>query len=55
MLMGSNSADFPPLRGRSIESGTRRPAEEIAGAFYVRLETGAGFTRILARIIRDGS
>ena len=34
--------------GRTIESGTRRLAEEVAGAIYVRLETGAGFTRISA-------
>ena len=33
--------------GRTIESGTRRLAEEIAGAIYVRLETGPGFNRIL--------
>ena len=35
-------------QGRTIESGARRPAEEIAGAIYVRLETRAGFTRIPA-------
>ena len=42
----SNGVDFSP--GRSIESRARRLAEEIAGAIYVRLETGAGFNRIPA-------
>ncbi len=41
-----NGVDFRP--GRTIESRTRRLAEEIAGTFYVRLETGAGFNRIPA-------
>src|SRR6266850_8598911 len=34
--------------GRPIESRARRIAEEISGAIYVRLETGAGFTRTSA-------
>ena len=46
----SNGVDFSP--GRSIESRTRRLAEEIAETVYVRLETGAGVTRIVARLIR---
>ena len=33
-------------QGRPIKSGARGLAEEIAGAIHVRLETGAGFTRI---------
>ena len=45
MLM-MNSVDF--RQGRTIESGARRLAEEIAGAFYLRLEARAGFTRIPA-------
>ena len=45
MLM-MNSVDF--RQGRTIESGARRLAEEIAGAVYVRLETSTGFTRIPA-------
>ena len=35
-------------QGRPIESGACCPAEEIAGTFYVRLETRAGFTWIPA-------
>ena len=35
-------------QGRTIENGACCLAEEIAGAFYVRLETGAGLTRIPA-------
>ena len=34
--------------GRPVENGACCPAEEIAGAFYVRLEAGAGFTRVPA-------
>ena len=41
-----NSVDF--RQGRTIESGARRLAEEIAGTVYLRLETGAGVTRIPA-------
>ncbi len=35
-------------QGRAIESGARRLAEDIAGTVYVRLETGACFTRFPA-------
>ena len=41
-----NGVDFRP--GRTVESGARCLAEEIAGTIYVRLETGAGFNRIPA-------
>ena len=35
-------------QGRAIESGARRLAEDIAGAVYIRVETGAGLTWIPA-------
>ena len=41
-----NGVDFRP--GRTVESGARCLAEDIAGAVYVRVETGAGFTRFSA-------
>ena len=39
------------LLSRPIESGARCLAEEIAGTVHVRLETGAGVIRTLARLI----
>lgn len=33
-------------QGQTVESGAGCPAEEIAGAVYLRLETGAGVTGV---------
>lgn len=35
-------------QGQTVESGAGCPAEEIAGAVYLRLETGAGVARLPA-------